>query len=776
MIIEKITIKSFGQLMDTTMEFSETLNVIEGHNEAGKSTIAAFIRYMLYGFEGGESEGAISERERRVNWESGVAEGSMTVRVKGKRYLINRSTTLTSRTPRPSYKEEASIIDLESGSPAFGKSPAGEVFFGVSADLFYNTAFIGSLGSVRINEDTVKESIENILFSGSERINTQRAGAKLSDMMETLLHENGMGGAIYDLLQRQSALEEELAHSEEDNKGILAKEAELHIIRERRREAQEKKERLTELDTSYRNLRLIQSFDQLHEAEDNAEKKAETYARFLEENTRNHFLPDEQYRADLANARREINDTYRAYVSATEIYAERRRAIGITKEVEAALEKADGMGGESAIDKRAKGLHFGYIRNLILAVALGVAAILCVTFALAAQGAMAEPLFRILLGVAGVLALGGGGVLLYLAYKNKQALTLLAKGFGTETLTDLLGKLSMLADARKKRDTTISDIESARVAEEAARENYENAKRTLTAVILRWGEEPPASGLNDFLDLLEGKVSAFLERRSVLLHEKELAEVTVKEIRRTLQGYSEIDIRATIPPLRRKALVDINYDDITRGLEECEVRIAEQDKLAFDVENELNEIKSRAKDPGELYERIRLLDEQIASLRERHKAYFIARRAIAGASEKLREEISPRLASFSTEMMGLMTERKYTALDVSGNLNVSFTIGSGEEKSADFLSGGTLDLTYISVRMALVDMLYTETPPMTFDESFAHQDNVRARAMMRAITSLCERGYQSFVFTCRQREASLAAELLPTASVYRLSDASDTAD
>ena len=252
--------------------------------------------------------------------------------------------------------------------------------------------------------------------------------------------------------------------------------------------------------------------------------------------------------------------------------------------------------------------------------------------------------------------------------------------------------------------------------------------------------------------------------------------MTVKEIRRTLQGYSEIDIRATIPPLRRKALVDINYDDITRGLEECEVRIAEQDKLAFDVENELNEIKSRAKDPGELYERIRMLDEQIASLRERHKAYFIARRAIAGASEKLREEISPRLASFSTEMMGLMTERKYTALDVSGNLNVSFTIGSGEEKSADFLSGGTLDLTYISVRMALVDMLYTETPPMTFDESFAHQDNVRARAMMRAITSLCERGYQSFVFTCRQREASLAAELLPTASVYRLSDASDTAD
>lgn len=51
MIIERIEIKSFGQLTDTTLEFSDTINVIEGQNEAGKSTIAAFIKYMLYGFE-----------------------------------------------------------------------------------------------------------------------------------------------------------------------------------------------------------------------------------------------------------------------------------------------------------------------------------------------------------------------------------------------------------------------------------------------------------------------------------------------------------------------------------------------------------------------------------------------------------------------------------------------------------------------------------------------------------------------------------------------------
>ena len=44
MIIEKIVIKSFGLITDLTLEFSDSINVIEGQNESGKSTIAAFIK------------------------------------------------------------------------------------------------------------------------------------------------------------------------------------------------------------------------------------------------------------------------------------------------------------------------------------------------------------------------------------------------------------------------------------------------------------------------------------------------------------------------------------------------------------------------------------------------------------------------------------------------------------------------------------------------------------------------------------------------------------
>ena len=129
MIIEKIDIRSFGLIKDMTLEFSPTVNVIEGQNEAGKSTIAAFIKYMLFGFDGVETDDVLSERRKRINWDTGIAEGSMVVSVKGKRYLISRSTTPTVKQDgKFAYKEESSIIDLESGATAFGKRPAGEVF------------------------------------------------------------------------------------------------------------------------------------------------------------------------------------------------------------------------------------------------------------------------------------------------------------------------------------------------------------------------------------------------------------------------------------------------------------------------------------------------------------------------------------------------------------------------------------------------------------------------------------------------------------------------
>ena len=767
MIIEKIVIKSFGRINDMTFEFSDGVNIIEGENESGKSTIAAFIRYMLYGFTDDGAKG-LEERKKRINWDTGMAHGSMYVRVKGKRYVINRSTVPSDKSDNPTYREEASIVDVETGAPAFGKLAAGEVFFGVDSELFDNTAFIGQIGDSAINEGSVKESIENIIFSGSEKINKQRAIARISDKMNALLHEGGVGGAIVDLARKEEELEESLDACNRDNRLILEKEAELARIRGRREEAEKKQTKLQEIDSSYKSAMLIQTFDQLHVLEQEMEEKNEFYKKFIEDNTRAGFYPDDQYLTDLLVARKGVNEAYHALGDAQDAYNAQKAAIGITHEIENAIERAGELGGEAEIVKRATSLWKQNVRDTALAILAGLLLVAAGVFAIIASSNPALQIGLIVSCVVAVIALGGSGYLAWNLIKNTKALRALEGEFGTNSFEDLKGKIAVISEARGKRDAMAIATESARVAVVKARERYEQAKRDLTVLILRWGEEPPASDLGDFLDKLEGRVRFFLEKKNELLDEKTDIEITVREIRRNLADKSEIDVRAQVTPLMRKALMGFNHDEITNGIADAKARVAEEDKLAFDVENELMLLKSRAGDPSQYYSRIEALSDRREDMQQKHKSYFIALRAISGATENLRAEISPRLGEFATRLMEIMTDRKYASFNVSDGLEVTFSGADGEGRSIDFLSGGTRDMAYIAVRAALIDMLYSEKPPICFDESFAHQDNVRARAMMKAIDSLGKEGYQSFIFTCRGREAALAGEVSHGAGVYKL--------
>jgi len=773
LIIEKIDIKSFGMLNDLTLEFSDSVNVIEGQNEAGKSTIAAFIKYMLFGFEGdldARSADAPSERDKRISWTTGRAEGSMTVRCGGKKYIINRSTVPTEvGGARSTYKEECSIIDFESGANMYGKMSAGAVFLGVQRDLFENTAFIGQIGDTSINEGSVTASIENILFSANEQMDRNRACAAIEEKMDALMHTGGHGGAIFDLVRKQEDVEAQLARSDEDNKQILAKESELHAIRREKAEAEEKLARLLDSDSCYKNVMLIQTFDKLHELEEECAAKTAAYNAFIEENTRADYVPTESYLSEIASTRRQVNESYHAMCEAEDNYGTEKNAIGITREIEGAIELADELGGEAEIVTKAKKLRTGFIEKLLLTVLLGAIGVISAVICLAAKGALAETVSRVLFGSLALLSLGGAGALCYFALKTKNALGELASKFGVSGYQNLVGKIGVISEARAKRDGMIKSTENARAARDRAREDYDNAKSELTRVIVRWGEEPPVSELNGFLDRLENKVSLFLERRRTLLEEKNMIELTVREIRRTLADTNEIDIRAQVPPLKRKSLAGVNHEEIITGIAALKAKVADIDKRAFAVESELTRLESKAGDPASFYSRICELDSKISELQMKHKAYFMALKAIEGASENLRREISPRLGEFSTSLMEVMTEKKYSSFDVNDGLKVTYKAPSGEQKSVDFLSGGTRDLTYIAVRLALIDMLYKEQPPVCFDETFAHQDNRRARAMMLALGSLSEQGYQSFVFTCRGREGALASELIPGVGVFKLS-------
>lgn len=49
MIIKNIKIKKFGILKDRDIEFKEGINIVNGENEAGKTTLQHFIKHFSMG-------------------------------------------------------------------------------------------------------------------------------------------------------------------------------------------------------------------------------------------------------------------------------------------------------------------------------------------------------------------------------------------------------------------------------------------------------------------------------------------------------------------------------------------------------------------------------------------------------------------------------------------------------------------------------------------------------------------------------------------------------
>ena len=63
-------IENFGKLHDLTYEFSSKVNVINAENGYGKSTLAAFIKVMFYGFDNEKKRDVFeNERKRYSPWQ-----------------------------------------------------------------------------------------------------------------------------------------------------------------------------------------------------------------------------------------------------------------------------------------------------------------------------------------------------------------------------------------------------------------------------------------------------------------------------------------------------------------------------------------------------------------------------------------------------------------------------------------------------------------------------------------------------------------------------------
>lgn len=229
MILEKLYIDGFGKFSDYSLNFSPSIQILYGENEAGKSTIHAFIQAILYGIPKGASKKEVFFQYRPFSKALGFG-GSLTFSHQGKSYCVQRDFL---------QGGEAYITILPQGEKLFeGESFLQSVLSPFSLESFKNTVSIRQLKSSTEREMVyeLQAMLSNFQESGNVELNPQAAldyleqeEARLREKMipDATKRYSGLLGEVKNTHRSLSLLEAEEAQSSEEKslKGLAPKEA-----------------------------------------------------------------------------------------------------------------------------------------------------------------------------------------------------------------------------------------------------------------------------------------------------------------------------------------------------------------------------------------------------------------------------------------------------------------------------------------------------------------------------------------------------------------------
>lgn len=235
-----VHVENFGVLHDFDMTFENGMNVLYEENGFGKSTLAAFIRVMFYGFDGDRKRAGASEREKFLPWQGGTFGGTLSFMADGKSYRIERY--FGRRRADDLLRLYRADTGLECSD--FGKNP-GEALFGIDAESFERTAFIAQ-GGLRNEKDRVAPAVQaqigDLSMEAADMRNYDDAMKKLEKAASSLSPNKSSGrirklkselssldGTASRLEQVESAAQREADAIEKDTKS-------LQLLEERRKE------------------------------------------------------------------------------------------------------------------------------------------------------------------------------------------------------------------------------------------------------------------------------------------------------------------------------------------------------------------------------------------------------------------------------------------------------------------------------------------------------------------------------------------------------------
>lgn len=219
----KLHVENFGTLRDFDLDLRDGLNILHQKNGWGKSTLAVFIKAMLYGLPA-TSKRSLDENERKkyTPWQGGAFGGSLDFETAKGAFRAERFF---------GAKESAdsfALYDLSSNLPSNAYSEAlGEELFGIDVDGFERSTYLSqrALASGKEN-NSISAKLGNLLDDVGDIGNYDTAIEALEKRRRHYVM-TGNRGRIAELEQTRVEKQSELERCARVKEALLAQETEL---------------------------------------------------------------------------------------------------------------------------------------------------------------------------------------------------------------------------------------------------------------------------------------------------------------------------------------------------------------------------------------------------------------------------------------------------------------------------------------------------------------------------------------------------------------------
>ncbi len=768
MKLKLLHIISFGGLSNYEIRLYDGVNVLHGANESGKSSAAMFIKFIFYGLSSKTPKnGEPSERARYINRLTGQAAGYILLETdEGVEYRLERAILTSDDGPA---RERVRIINRSTGESFTGQNP-GDYFFGISEEVFMNTCFVGQTALIKPDAGSIGAAVENLLSSADENVDIKKAIRTIDNVRREICHKNGSGGELGELREKRAALAEEIKNSSGTSAEIIRVSTSLNDIKKRIGELWEDKRRYDGVFQSLDKIMLKRRIDSAEATEKNIAALTETLTE----------LDESALGSGFSEALDEAERDIRAYAEACAAYGRTDSGTGIpdvfpdldpddTEESEDTV-SAEESGGAADPAAKAHRLELTAHNQFTASMALFVAGLFGFGITLLLYWFNTDLYLLPLLMTLVFVTLGG--IFIINSTRNSAALSHLLEEWNAETIDELeqlcaeplSGKTAEDAEPYEDDggdDEEEDDPSSLRPSDmilAQAKQRFDAALAKVDELCAAAGIEP-LEDIEQTLDILRKTSDDIRTDREAMASKLANLNGKLEVLNEQLTGVdrvnAEYEYLETVKLPWGQTAASLTADGIKAMMRERDFTnsaLKSAEKRQHELENQLAALGSPAHAPDEAATALDELDRRIEELSLRHDACELAKSALTQAGEKMRSGVLPKISESASILLSGATSGAHESLTLDGSFNAGCSTET-DVLPGEYLSRGTSDLAYLSLRIALAEEIFkNETPFMIFDESFAHIDTSR----IEAIVSLMIDG-QYLILTCRREEA-LAAE------------------